>query len=290
MKIATLVALTSIAYTAHAGYVTNQQSTAASNESECPSVCNDLYEPVCGSDGVTYSNKCFLSIASCNSQTGISQVSEGQCSSSGTTSYTSSNEASTDTSGSAACSEVCPKIYKPVCGSDGVSYGNDCLFAAAQCKSGGSITQVSDGPCSETSTSSSGSTGTLCPEVCIEIFKPVCGSDGVTYANSCFLGIAHCMDPSITQASDGACVASEGSYETNDTSVDSSEESSDPSSGSSSSGCPSVCTMIYAPVCGSDGVTYGNECQLNVASCNYPKENITKVSDGACAPDCKTNF
>ncbi|KAE9017346.1 hypothetical protein PR002_g13425 [Phytophthora rubi] len=287
MKVAAHLVFAAIAAaTAHTGYGGGLQSTAAS-ESDCPSVCYDLYEPVCGSDGVTYSNTCYLSVANCNSQTGITQAHGGECAKSETSSY----ETSTHNSGSAFCSEVCTKIYKPVCGSDGVTYGNDCTLGVAQCKSGGAITKVSDGQCPESSTSYSGSTSTGCPNVCFEIWKPVCGSDGVTYANSCFLGVAHCKNPSITQASDGACIASEGSHEINDTSVDASkEESSTENDASSASSCPSVCIALYAPVCGSDGVTYGNECKLNVASCNHPKQNIKKVSDGACAADCKTSF
>ena len=35
--------------------------------------------------------------------------------------------------------------------------------------------------------------------------------------------------------------------------------------------------MIYAPVCGSDGITYGNSCQ---AEC----ENITEFYEGECLP------
>lgn len=293
MKIVIRLVLTAIAITStHAGNIV-QQSTATSNSSGCSYACSDVYEPVCGSDGVTYPSECFLNLADCESQSDITQVSDGECSTTDPTSQTSSYEASTDNSGSAACADVCPMIYKPVCGSGGKTYANDCILGIAQCKSGGAITQVSDGQCPSSSSSSSGSYSVRCPEVCIEVYEPVCGSDGVTYSNSCFLGIANCKDPSITQASDGACVASEGSYETNSTSVGSSEESSvdsDRSSTSSSSSCPDVCLAVYSPVCGSDDVTYGNECELEVVSCNHPELHLTKVSNSACSAGCKSNL
>ncbi|XP_051716681.1 PI-actitoxin-Avd5a-like [Ctenopharyngodon idella] len=47
---------------------------------------------------------------------------------------------------------------------------------------------------------------------------------------------------------------------------------------------PSFCPMIYFPVCGSDGITYGNECLLRAAS-QGSNTKIVILKHGRCDED-----
>ena len=145
------------------------------------------------------------------------------------------------------CPRICPANYAPVCGSNGQTYSNNCALNVAACEDP-SITKVSDGECN------SGKPD--CPRFCPANYAPVCGSNGQTYGNDCELGVAACEDPTITKVSDGEC---QGAVEPR---------------------CPQICPFIYDPVCGSNGQSYGNDCELGVAACEDP--TITKVSNGEC--------
>ncbi|XP_060068503.1 four-domain proteases inhibitor-like [Ylistrum balloti] len=62
---------------------------------------------------------------------------------------------------------ACQMIHKPVCGADGVTYGNDCM---RKCND---VRLLHNGKCEDD----------LC--VCTMDYNPVCGDDGETYINDC---------------------------------------------------------------------------------------------------------
>lgn len=217
------------------------------------------------------------------------------------------------------CARECEDIVQPLCGSDDVTYKNACEFEAALCANQ-NLFVARRTPCNyeaipnghwplHSSTPAPILTGTpttfelkpptgptqptgdpanifrgKCPDSCYETLHPVCGSDGRTYQNLCYLLKAACRVEGLGHTADGPCqdknkANSEEKTLNEEKLVSYSQNSVAKNLESEEPGCNLNCTAEGVRICGSDGQTYDNLCHLKEANCR----NDVKVAHmGRC--------
>uniref|UniRef100_A0A8C7W7T7 Agrin n=1 Tax=Oncorhynchus mykiss TaxID=8022 RepID=A0A8C7W7T7_ONCMY len=253
-----------------------------------PIQCDGTYKPLCGKDGHTYINDCERRRAECQAKAHIPVKQQGPCDlhtpspclgkacEFGAACVVKNNEPVCE------CHGACPQMPDLVCGSDGHSYGSQCEMKAMGCALQKEIHIQHRGPCDEACANCSfgaicdGQSGRcVCPQECVESHQPVCGSDGSTYDSECELHVRACTEQlDLRVLAQGECktcgsaVCAWGAR-----CVQNKCE------------CPQCQGQAFSPVCGSDGFTYDNTCELGVASCVL-KKKIEAAKPGSCDEEC----
>lgn len=246
-----------------------------------PAACTRDFRPVCGCDGVTYPNACSAAAhgtnvaheGRCTTRCGtiaglpcpageLCDLEPGQCH-------------ATDVGGRCVpVPDACPLFYDPVCGCDGVTYGNDCERRAAKAQ------KAHDGRCTMPA---------KCANAC-DCYRTH------TFPEPCLLECATCDN--YWTCEDGACVPHCGPLPEPPT--------CEPRVCGGIAGIPcrpgefcelpkgechvadaqgtclpvpQGCPDVYAPVCSCDGVTYSNDCDRQVAG-------VQHAHPGPCGPPC----
>ena len=92
------------------------------------------------------------------------------------------------------CDMICPAIWTPLCGSDGKTYSNDCVFNMEKCLQKGNLEIAHQGKCPEPEPEPVlPISDKKCDWMCDKSYKPVC-SDGKIYSNFCMFKKEKCLE------------------------------------------------------------------------------------------------
>ncbi|KAH9416856.1 hypothetical protein DERP_011971 [Dermatophagoides pteronyssinus] len=331
----------------------------------CPlTSCPDDYQPVCGSDNITYINKCHLKLESCNKQQNIRITLNGTCDSALCKNIVCQRyqHCQLNENGQTQCvcsqqqqsSDAC-RNKQPVCGSNGKLFDSLCELEKYSCiynidllpvdditfcsashhastttkqqqktstSEAASITKWSNygdddhqqnvkcgdqichyyAKCQQTTENVSLSTTTTlllssspgtstttiatmkkcqCQNNCSNEYDPVCGSNQQNFPNECELRSYACSRQlNITKLYNGICgkCYPECNYY-------SKCQLNEQNNNIPECICPQVCIRVDQPVCGDNGITYENECELRIASCRLRKQ-INIQFNSSCGATC----
>jgi len=246
----------------------NMSMNGMNMQCDSASQCNNILNPVCGENGITYANYCRASFrrvkavhyGECGAFTQVAKPSRTCNCDNQFTQICATNGITYENKCVANCFNatmnfvgICPQpcgcstFFKPVCGENGRNYMNSCAMDCAN------VHMYSEGLCSNDD---------KCGK-CYGTMSRVCGKDGKTYNNACY---AECSGVKISY--EGHCVEKKD-YMMHD-------NHGNEMVGKSTCNCP----KNYLPVCCTNGITHANECEMN---CNGGR----KARNGPCGNDDK---
>ncbi|VVC30264.1 Concanavalin A-like lectin/glucanase domain,EGF-like, conserved site,Laminin G domain,Follistatin-like, N- [Cinara cedri] len=262
----------------------------------CSEFCSEDFAPVCGSDGRTYTNECFLRRQECRTTPGLRIMFRNQCDQgvNPCQNFTcwEGEQCAINRRGIAECRcpdpNQCEKSVRPVCGTDGRTYQSKCHLERTNCGNRSTVNVAYYGHCDELNPCKghicnfgancrmrNGQSVCECPS-CPEHHDPVCGTDGITYSNKCKLKYQSCKKNQIIKVSHGGACEDCSKIDCQFHSVCESDGHE------AKCVCPTFkCMNASGKVCGSDDITYADLCHLQNASCATRKK-IFEAYAGEC--------